>query len=549
MKVLVADDSRIIRCMLNELLQNWGFEVIVTQDGHDAWEVLTQPDCPPITILDWEMPGCDGLELCRRISRKEFVGQPYTIVLTSKTGASDRATILEAGADDFIAKPFDSAELKARISVAKRTAGLKSNLKQTLTTLQIVLDENEKAKGEVEKILSKTQSLVSSLPSILIELDITGQVCRWNKAAELSFGIEAQSACGRHFQQIPVKWAWENIDDAIETCCKTLLPIKLENYPYIQPTGRRGILDLTVSPMLFSGTLLGTFVLASDITERKTLESHLAMAQKLESIGQLAAGIAHEINTPMQFVSDNLRFIQDSFGAIDGVLAFCRTLVESAQGGSMASEAFQKLEGTLQEADVDYLLQEIPKALSQSLDGTARVSKIVRAMKDFSHPGTEEKKPIDLNQAIESTVTVARNEWKYVADLEMTLDPELPLVPCRPGEFNQVMLNLIVNAAHAIGGKVGPGNDQKGTITVSTKRIEGRVEVRVLDTGTGIPEEVQGKIFDPFFTTKEVGKGTGQGLAIAHDVIVKKHGGELKFETEIGQGTTFIIRLPLDATG
>lgn len=549
MKVLVADDSRIIRCMLNELLQAWGLEVIVAKDGQEAWEILAQPDCPPIMILDWEMPGYDGLELCRRISMKEFVRRPYTIMLTSKKSASDRAMILEAGANDFIAKPFDGAELQARIAVAKRTAALKADLNQTLTRLQTALDEKERARGELHKILSKTQSLVSSLPSILIELDITGQVCLWNKAAELAFGIDAGSACGRRLDQIPVQWSWDDLNPAIEQCCHTLLPVKMAEVGYRQQNGKNGILDITVSPMLFSGTLLGTFLLASDITERKNLESHLAMAQKLESIGQLAAGIAHEINTPMQFVNDNLCFVQDSFAAIESVLAVCRTLVETAQGGALASQDFEKLEGILRQADVDYLLKEIPKALSQSLDGTARVSKIVRAMKDFSHPGREEKQLIDLNHAIESTVTVARNEWKYVADLELRLDPDLPLVPCRAGEFNQVMLNLIVNAAQAIGDKVGQSHEQKGSITVTTEKVGDRVEVRVKDTGTGIPVDAQGKIFDPFFTTKEVGKGTGQGLAIAHDVIVKKHGGELTFETDVGRGTTFIIRLPLEAKG
>jgi signal transduction histidine kinase len=189
--------------------------------------------------------------------------------------------------------------------------------------------------------------------------------------------------------------------------------------------------------------------------------------------------------------------------------------------------------------------EEIPKALKQSLDGANRVSNIVRAMKDFSHPGTEEKKPIDLNRAIESTAIVARNEWKYVADMVTDLDPALPLVPCQAGEFNQVILNLLINGAHTINDVISQMEGDKGKITIST-RVEGEwVEVRIADTGTGISEAVRDKIFDPFFTTKEVGKGTGQGLAIAHDIIVNKHGGTLTFETELGKGTTFVIKLPL----
>ena len=166
-------------------------------------------------------------------------------------------------------------------------------------------------------------------------------------------------------------------------------------------------------------------------------------------------------------------------------------------------------------------------------------------MKDFSHPGSEDKTPLDLNRAIESTITVARNEWKYIADLETDFDPALPPVPCLPGEFNQAVLNLIVNAAHAIAAKFGDGAGGKGLITVKTRRDGDWADLRICDSGTGIPEAARGRIFEPFFTTKEVGKGTGQGLAIARSVVVDKHGGTIAFETESGKGTTFIVRLPL----
>ncbi len=184
-------------------------------------------------------------------------------------------------------------------------------------------------------------------------------------------------------------------------------------------------------------------------------------------------------------------------------------------------------------------------AIGQTLEGVERVSKIVRAMKEFSHPGGKEKSPADLNQAIESTVTVARNEWKYVADLKLELEPELPPVPCFLGEFNQCVLNLVVNAAHAIGDVVKTIPGAKGLITVQTRRDGDQVEVRVTDTGTGIAEANRAKIFEPFFTTKDVGKGTGQGLAMIYGSMVKRHGGTVTFETEVGRGTTFIIRLPL----
>jgi signal transduction histidine kinase len=223
-------------------------------------------------------------------------------------------------------------------------------------------------------------------------------------------------------------------------------------------------------------------------------------------------------------------------------------VIQTMPRDTVDPQLLQAMDTIVAEADLEYVTTEILKALEQSLDGTERVGNIVRAMKDFSHPGTGEKKSVDLNRAIESTTTVARNEWKYVADLVLNLDPTLPPIPCFPGEFNQVILNLIVNAAHAISDAIGKEVEQKGTITIGT-RVEGEwVEVRITDTGTGIPEPARDKIFDPFFTSKEVGKGTGQGLAMAHDVIVKKHGGRLTFETEVGTGTTFIIQLPYQAT-
>ena len=301
-----------------------------------------------------------------------------------------------------------------------------------------------------------------------------------------------------------------------------------------------------------AGEIEGVLTVARDVTERKqvdlerhAMEVQLRQAQKLESIGRLAAGIAHEINTPTQYIGDNSRFIRDAFTDLAPVLQTPRQLLDAARENRITPELLQSVEDLLQKADVDYIIAEVPKAIDQSLQGVDRVAKIVRAMKEFSHPGNTEKTQVDLNRCIDSTLTVARNEWKYVADMVTDFDPDLPPVTCLPGEFNQVILNLIVNAAHAIGDTHPEGSGPKGTITVTTKHDRGWVEIRIRDSGTGIPESARGKIFDPFFTTKCVGKGTGQGLAIARSVIVDKHGGTICFETETGQGTVFILRIPV----
>ncbi len=278
-----------------------------------------------------------------------------------------------------------------------------------------------------------------------------------------------------------------------------------------------------------------------DVTDRRVLEHQVLQSQKIEAIGQLAAGIAHEINTPTQYVGDNLRFLQESFDGLLQVVVAYGEVVETARAAGLpvaVADAAWKL------VDGPFILEEAPKAAAQARDGIDRVTSIVRAMKEFSHPDGDEQVLVDLNRAIENTIAVSRNEWKYLAELEFTPTPNLPPVPCRLGEIQQVVLNLIVNAAHAIGDVVDRG-DEKGTITVSTALVDDIVEIRVNDSGTGIPPEVQGRIFDPFFTTKDVGRGTGQGLALARDFVVRKHRGTITFQTEMGKGTSFLVRLPL----
>ncbi len=299
------------------------------------------------------------------------------------------------------------------------------------------------------------------------------------------------------------------------------------------------------------GNLISIIGAVQDITERKALELQLMQAQKLESIGELAAGVAHEINTPIQYVGDNTRFVQDAFQDIkelfDCFEALIGSMKESVLTGDMAEsmeDRVGEVEEKVEEVDFEYLAEEIPRAIEQSIEGINRVARIVKAMKEFSHPGNEEKTSIDLNSSLESAVTIARNEWKYVADVRLDLTPDLPEVMCLPGELNQVFLNIIVNAAHAITRTLQTHTDEKGSITISTHDAEQWVEVRIADTGGGIPDRIKDRVFEPFFTTKDIGKGTGQGLAIAYSVVVDKHNGEIFFETEPGIGTTFFIRIP-----
>jgi len=287
---------------------------------------------------------------------------------------------------------------------------------------------------------------------------------------------------------------------------------------------------------------------AAELEELKRAQAKILQSQKLEAIGQLAAGIAHEINTPSQYVTDNIAFLQRAFSKLHEVLVSSRIVVDEARAGAVRSESVEKAATAISKARVDSLLTQIPRAIDQSLEGLKRVASIIAAMKDFSHPSAGEKDPVDLNEAIRSTITVATNEWKYVADMETDFDGAMPPVPCIRDEFNQVILNLVVNAAQAISTATDDGANGKGKICVSTRVVDGWAEVRVSDNGCGIPKKIEARVFEPFFTTKPVGKGTGQGLAIAYSVVVDDHDGQLTFESEEGKGTTFIVRLPLNAS-
>jgi len=407
--------------------------------------------------------------------------------------------------------------------------------KQAEAALQNEIAERKRAELELERVLTQSEQIIASITSILITVDENGLITTWNAAAAAAFGLRTARALGQRFTECGIGWDWDVILGGAAKCTAQQKPVRLDDLPYLAQGGKERFLGITLNPINpYSDEPMGFLLLGADITNRRVLEGQLAHAQKLESIGRLAAGIAHEINTPIQYVGDNTRFLQEAWSDLHPLLEACRA--PNPDPAVVANAAA---------VDLEYLLTEIPQALGQSLEGIARVSHIVRAMKDFSHPGTASKVMTDLNRALDSTATVASNEWKYVADLLLDLDPDLPLVPCLPADLNQVFLNIIVNAAHAIGDVVGDGANGKGIITVSTRRVEDWVEVRFSDTGAGMTEQVKARIFDPFFTTKPVGRGTGQGLAISHTVVVEKHKGTIRVETAPGVGTTFVIRLPL----
>ncbi len=386
----------------------------------------------------------------------------------------------------------------------------------------------------------KIQTLFDSLPFILIAIDLEDKIVEWNPMAEIFLGLRKADVLNKKLEEIKHKIELKEILDL-----KISLGVEQKELRYKRSDGRVGFLDVRMIDLRTSEATEEEMLLiiAQDITEFKIMQGQLAQAQKLEAIGQLATGIAHEINTPAQYVSDNLYFLQENFPQLKSLYSEIISTLKT-----IPNLKLKALLSKIEEEDVEFYLQEFPLAIEQALDGIKRIAEIVQSMKQFAHPGTREKVYTDLNKAIENAKVVTRNSWKYVADLELNLDPNLPLVKCYPSEINQVLLNMIVNAADAIKEKIGEKGKkgEKGKIIITTKSFGNKVKIYIEDTGTGIPEELREKIFEPFFTTKAVGKGTGQGLSLAHSIIVNKHKGFIAVESEVGKGTTFIIELPVD---
>ncbi|MBI1752591.1 MAG: PAS domain S-box protein [Acidobacteria bacterium] len=385
-------------------------------------------------------------------------------------------------------------------------------------------------------------------------LDSSGRIIYHNPALQRLLGWPDQQIAEKSMQDLVHKDDLGRFGEALHKGVKAGLT-QVFDYRITNPHGGWIDLEGQVSAVDDPGGHGESILLISrDISSRKQsereraqVEIQLRHSQKLEAIGQLAAGIAHEINTPTQYIGDNTAFLRDAFKQTVGMVRTLESHLQSirAGGGAAAAEATKAL-SALEEGDLGYLEEEIPKAIQESLEGVGRVTSIVGAMKDFSRPSGETLSHNDLHKAIESTIAVSRGEWKAVAEVETEFAPNLPLVPCFPGEINQVILNLIVNAAHAIKGREGKGGaSQPGRIRIGTRIAGPEVEISVSDNGTGIPPEIQGRIFDPFFTTKPVGMGSGQGLSIVHGVITEKHKGRIELESALGVGTTFRIFLPL----
>lgn len=384
--------------------------------------------------------------------------------------------------------------------------------------------ERERAQAALRRAHAENDRILQTLPAALVAVDALDRVLRWNDRAAALLRLPARAALGRPLLSLPLPLPEAPLRDGLRSARERGLPLRLPEVEYRHPDGSGGFLELTVNPVELEGAP-ALLLVGTDITEIKTLQESTARARRLESLGQLAAGVAHEINTPLQFLGDNARFLEKAVAEL--------------------GEALDRTPGAAADGELAFLRKECPRALQHTREGLEIVSRIVRSLKHLSHPGSGSRTRVDLAAAVDDVLTLTRNEWKDVATVETRVDPELGPLTGYPGEIRQALLNVVVNAAHAVAERHAK-TGETGRIAIEAARVEDRLVLRVRDSGTGIAEADRPRVFDPFFTTKPPGRGTGQGLAIVHDAIVEKHGGALRVESQPGRGTVFHLELPLE---
>lgn len=542
---LDPDDSQRLN-ELREAICTTGQETAPADDNLGAIAQALLKDFPcPVYVKDAHGVFVD----CNRqmtemfgIKREELVGQTVHSLLPEQTAysfeASDQTLLTgRLPAQTFLkGTPTRSGEI-LHLAFHKAAFGIRDGMPEGIVGVIVDLTEYETKRRRIQEEQHLMNQILTGLEAAYIVVDQeTDSIEDLNPVAETLLQEKRENLLGTSFTEtICPQMACQE--------CKRCREEPIREWHETEVRLSRGDgLVIPVRKNIFNTMRHGRqcmVMVLCDISRRKILEQQLSVAQRLESIGQLASGIAHEINTPIQYVGDNIRFLK---GAANDLFAMVNTVVDNLDE---LPEEMAIVRETIEDRDYPFLTQEIPQAIEQSLEGVNRVAAIVRSMKQFSHPGNEEMVPFDLNVAVRNTIMVARNEWKYSSTVATDLDPALPPIVCNPADINLIILNLLVNAAHALSDIYGEDDPEKGTITISTRKDSGFVELTVSDNGPGIPEENIDKIYNPFFTTKEVGRGTGQGLALVHSAVVDRHSGSIKVETAAGKGTAFRIALPI----
>jgi signal transduction histidine kinase len=568
MEILIAEDDYISRNLLKRMLTDMGHQVVETENGRQAWALLRKR---PIRLLvtDWMMPEMDGLELCRNIRNTTFDEYIYVIVLTAKDRKKDLVEVFQSGADDYIPKPFDPEELKARVLTGLRVIDLEERHKRMQNSL--IDSQND------------LLSIVDALPEQIVVINSDFRVVTVNQAFCQTLDVEPIHLVGEPITVHAVEGATRTfLSTVIELARETFDTgragdIRHTFYNEPEPARQRQIVSIPMvdeTAQVAQVLIVGTEIQAEDARQpevdgllsrlaeiqtamarkegeeqalRRQLElsrNQMLQSEKMAAIGQLSAGVAHEINNPTGFVDNNLKalseYLLDLSTMITAYRGLCETLRDAASQTSLGNNLMEKLAAALeleQRLKLDFLLEDITGLVSDCREGTRRIKKIVADLKRFVHPGEDTLQRVDINEGLTTTLNVVNHEIKYRAVVETELAP-LPMVKGYPQQLNQVFMNLLVNAAQAI--------EKNGRIEVKSRCCDGWAEVSIRDTGCGIAAENLSKIFEPFFTTKEAGKGTGLGLYLVAKII-EKHQGTIDVQSKPGEGTTFTIRLPAES--
>ncbi len=565
MKIMIVEDDSVSMTLLKNALTRMEETVITASTGAEAWKRF-EKEHPRIVISDWMMPELTGLELCQRI--RTFPGDTYTyvIIMTAKDRKEDILETFAAGADDYVAKPYDIRELQARINSGKRLI----QLEDTHKTLQETLISSR----------NKIRTVFDALPEEIISVDLNFNVVSLNKSVLKSikgdFDDHVETRCSSLAENGDSDFYTRQVESLARSCLESgeqqfyldrfngadgqevikeriALPVKDEAGQVRQITFvSRDITEAhqhneEINQLNQKLTKVSQEILKKNQSLETALQrlehtqAQMLQSEKMASIGQLAAGVAHEINNPTGFVSSNLKTLEDyqnDMSRLIGDYQKLKATLKALPEGQLIEpivELISQADATEEEVDIEYIQADVGELIGDCREGMDRIKKIVDDLKHFAHPGEDKMKETDINNGIESTLNVVYNELKYKATIVKELG-DVPIIHAYPQQLNQVFMNILVNAAQAI--------EKSGEIKIVTATVDGKAEIRISDTGCGISEENINKIFDPFFTTKDVGKGTGLGMNIAYNII-NKHHGDIRVESKVGEGTTFIIQLPV----
>jgi signal transduction histidine kinase len=538
--VLVVDDDEDVNALLSDVLSREGYRTETASAGAQALEKY-QHQSFDVVVSDVKMPGMSGTDLLRAIRE---IDQDTAVILV--TGYSDLASAREAvkgGAFDYVLKPFDLDELVRNVAAAAADTSRRRAAREERERLALLVEERTQDMEFQGSVLRLEQE---RFQGILKNANFGLLVLNGDDDRVILINQQAQKHLqGRHEaggESFDTDYRALFPDEISERIAALAAAVRQKRTACRLPafTNDEGlILEMQSYPVLSHEALRATVIVVNDVTERTNLEEQLLKSSKLAGIGELAAGIAHEINNPIGFVASNTRTLGRYVSGLAELVGAYRQLKDIARAGAACDELVGKIEAIEQRLDLGDMLHDMENLVAENRDGLDRVVKILRDLKNFSHMDDEQPQQADLNRLIEDALSLTRNELKYKATVKTDFG-ELPPLLCHPGQLSQVFINMLLNAAHAIA--------ETGTITISTRVEGGRIVATVSDTGSGIAPEVLPRVFDPFFTTKERGRGTGLGLSIALE-IVQKHGGQIAVESRVGQGTTFTLTFPIGRAG